>query len=64
MFCYPILLWSCLDGVLVPNTALGGELEHDIAHILLSLVIVQCFDLSLALVLCKCLKLLKSIKYI
>ena len=63
-FCYPILLWLCSGSVLVLDTTLGGELEHDIAHILPSLIIAQCFDLLLALVLCKCLKLLKSVEYV
>ena len=53
-----------LDCVLALDPALGGESEHGIAHILPFLVVVQCFDLSLALVLCKCLKLLKGIEYI
>ena len=64
MFCYPILLWLCSDSVLALNTTLSHELEHGVAHILSSLVIVQCFDLPLILVLCKCLKLFKSVKYV
>ena len=64
IFCYPILLWLCSDNVLVLNTTLSCELEHDIADILPSLIITQYFDLLLRLVLCKCLKLLKSIENI
>jgi hypothetical protein len=43
-------------------TALVGECEHGIAHVLPSLVISQRFDPPFRLVLCKRLKLLKSVE--
>ena len=64
MFCHTILLGTHLDSVLALNPALGHEFEPGIAHILPSLVVMQYFDLLLALVLCKCLKLLKGVEYI
>ena len=50
-FCNTILLGSHLDSVLALNIILGGEFEHGLAHVLPSLVVSQCFDLLLTLVL-------------
>ena len=48
--------------MLLQDSALGGEIDEGIAHILPSLVIVQDLDFSLALVLSKGLECLKGLK--
>jgi hypothetical protein len=60
--CDAILLGARSDSVLALYTALVGECEHGIAHVLPSLVISQRFDPPFRLVLCKRLKLLKSVE--
>ena len=64
MFCNTILLETCSDSVLLLDITLGGEFEYDLAHVLSSLVILQDFDASFSLILCKCLELLECIKNI
>ena len=63
-FCNTILLGTHLDNVLVLNTTLDGELKHGFAHVLLSFVVSQDFDVPFSLILCKCLELLECIKNI
>ena len=64
MFSNTILLGSCSDCVLALDPTLGSEFEYGLAHILPSLVILQSFDASFGLILCKCLELLECIENI
>ena len=62
MLCHSILLRAIPDSMLVQDTALGGEIDEGIAHILPSLVIAQDLDFSLTLVLSKDLECLEGLK--